>query len=131
MTINNLIEDSKKALNVLLEQPEIDPKRISLIGHSEGSIIAPRVAIDNPTKVKNIVLMGTVAQNGLDLHYYQDVDLIIEYASQVLDKNHTGFLTFKQVANDRLLNPKNDTEAVIKALGTNDTISIDKQLSLL
>jgi dipeptidyl aminopeptidase/acylaminoacyl peptidase len=38
MTINDLIEDSKKALNVLMPQPEVDPKRISLVGHSEGTI---------------------------------------------------------------------------------------------
>ena len=75
MTINDLIEDSKKALNVLMHQPEVDPDRVSILGHSEGTIIAPRVAIDNSTKVKNIVLMGTVAQNGLDLEYYQDVVL--------------------------------------------------------
>ena len=60
-TVNDLIQDSKKALNVLIQQPEVDPKRISIIGHSEGAIIAPRVAIDNSTKVKNIILMGTVS----------------------------------------------------------------------
>jgi alpha-beta hydrolase superfamily lysophospholipase len=49
MTINDLIEDSKKALNVLMQQPEVDPDRVSLLGHSEGTIIAPRVAIDNST----------------------------------------------------------------------------------
>jgi uncharacterized protein len=41
----------------------VDPKRITILGHSEGTIIAPRVAIDNSTKVKNIILMGTVAEN--------------------------------------------------------------------
>ena len=35
MTINDLIEDSKKALNVLMQQPEVDPKMISILGHSE------------------------------------------------------------------------------------------------
>ena len=50
----------------LIRQPEVDPKRISIIGHSEGTVIAPRVAIDNLMKVKNIV--GTVAQDqyGID-----------------------------------------------------------------
>jgi predicted esterase len=62
-TINDLIQDSNKALNVLVQRPEVDPKRISLIGHSEGTVIAPRLAIDNSIKVKNIILMGTVAQN--------------------------------------------------------------------
>ena len=74
-TSNDLIQDSKKALNVLIQQPEVDPKRISIIGHSEGTAIAPRVAIDNSTKVKNIILMGTVAQNLRDIVYYQYVNL--------------------------------------------------------
>src|SRR5438093_4614968 len=62
-TANDLIQDSKKALNVLIQQPEVDPKRISIIGHSEGTLYAPRVAIDNSTNVKNIILMGVLAQN--------------------------------------------------------------------
>ena len=58
MTANQLKQDAEKALNVLMQQPEVDPKRITLIGHSEGTIIVPRVAVDNPTKIKNIVLNG-------------------------------------------------------------------------
>jgi alpha-beta hydrolase superfamily lysophospholipase len=42
--------------NALIQQPEVDPERISLIGHGEGAIIAPRVAIDNSTKVKTLYL---------------------------------------------------------------------------
>ena len=98
MTINDLIEDSKKALNVLMQQPEVDPKRISLVGHSEGTIIAPRVAIDNSTNVKNIGIMGVVAQNALDLEYYQDVLAPVKYAHQVVDENHTGLISVQQIA---------------------------------
>jgi pimeloyl-ACP methyl ester carboxylesterase len=78
----------------------VDSKRISIIGHSEGTIIAPRVAIDNSTKVKNIILMGMVAQNLRDLVYYQSVYLPSEYATQVLDKNHTGLISIPQIAKD-------------------------------
>ena len=57
-TVNDLIHDAEKALNVLIAQPEVNgTKEITIIGHSEGTIIAPRVAVDNPTKVKNIVLL--------------------------------------------------------------------------
>src|SRR4029079_1195692 len=84
-TINDLIQDTKKALNILSLQPEVDPKRISLIGHSEGTLYAPRVAIDNSTNVKNIILMGVLAQNPARVvEYYQDVSLPLEYATQVL-----------------------------------------------
>src|SRR5438552_8314528 len=86
-TSNDLIQDSKKALNVLIQQPEVDPKRISIVGHSEDTIIAPIVAIDNSMKVKNIILMGTVAQNLRDIVRYQVVSLPLEYATQVLDKD--------------------------------------------
>ena len=103
-TVNNLIHDAEKALNVLIQQPEVDPKRISIIGHSEGTIITPRVAIDNSTNVKNIILMGTVAQNmEKDIMYYQAVNLPLQYATQVLDKNHTGLISIQQIAKDPLL----------------------------
>ncbi|MGC1932012.1 MAG: alpha/beta hydrolase, partial [Candidatus Nitrosopolaris sp.] len=62
-TVNDLLHDAEKALNILKLQPEVDPKKISIIGHSDGTVITPRVAIDNSTNVKNIVLMGIVAQN--------------------------------------------------------------------
>ena len=54
------------------------------------TIIAPRVAIDNSTKVKNIILMGTVALSTRENTHNLDVTLPSEYATQVLDKNHTG-----------------------------------------
>jgi len=156
VTVNDLIQDSKKALNVLIQQPEVDPKRISIIGHSEGTIIAPRVAIDNSTKVKNIILIGTVAQNVRDLVHYQAVSLPSEYATQVLDKNHTGLISIQQISQDpfrysvllNLLVPPsvlhtflrtNNTKVITNALVNkfaNNTIeagyiSIDKQLKPL
>jgi uncharacterized protein len=155
-TINDLIQDSKKALNVLIQQPEVDPKRISIIGHSEGTIIAPRVAIDNSTKVKNIILIGTVASNVRDLVHYQAVDLPTEYATQVLDKNHTGLISIQQISKDpfryslvlnllvpssvvhtflRTNNTKVITNFLLEKFGNNTTksgyISIDKQLKPL
>ena len=47
----------------MAQQPEVDPNRITIIGHSEGGVITSRVAIDNPDKVKNIVHMGIPVLN--------------------------------------------------------------------
>jgi len=131
-------------LNVLIQQSEVDPKRISIIGHSEGTIIAPRVAIDNSTKVKNIILMGTVALSTRENTHNLDVTLPSEYATQVLDKNHTGLISIQQIAKDPVLknyfvppsvlltnNIKVITNALVKEFGTNDSISIEKQLNPL
>ena len=144
-TANDLIQDTKKALNVLMQQPEVDPKRISIIGHSEGTLYAPRVAIDNSTNVKNIILMGVLAQNPLKVvEYFQDVSLPLEYAAQVLDRNHTGSISIQQIANAPLLltfllppslSSTNNTEAITttlaKEFSTSGYISIDKQLNPL
>ena len=141
-TVSDLVQDAEKALNVLIQQPEVDPKRINLIGHSEGTIYVPRVAIDNPTKVKNIILMGTVAQNLGRLAFNQYVALPLEYAAQVLDKNHTGFISIEQIAKDPVIlinlpipssilhpyNAKTMTNFLAREFGTNGPISIDKQL---
>jgi uncharacterized protein len=144
-TANDYIQDGKNALKVLLQQPEVDPKRISIIGHSEGTLYAPRVAIDNSTNVKNIILMGVLAQNPVKaVEYYQDVSLPLEYASQVLDRNKTGMISIQQIANDPLLRQfllpssimsTNNTEVITTTLakdfGTDGDISIEEQLKHL
>jgi pimeloyl-ACP methyl ester carboxylesterase len=118
MTFNDLKHDAERALNVLIQQPEVDPKRITVLGHSEGTIITPRVAIDNPTKVKNIILMGTAAQNLVrDILRFQVVDLPLEYAKKVLDRNNTGMISIDQIANDPILSSY--LESII--LHTNNT----------
>ncbi|MFL6318297.1 MAG: alpha/beta hydrolase family protein [Nitrososphaeraceae archaeon] len=98
-TINDLIHDADKALDVLIQQPEVDDNKITLIGHSEGTTIAPRVAIDNPGKVDNIVLMGAVAQNVVrEIGYFQGVTLPLLYAQQVLDHDHNGLLSVQEAS---------------------------------
>jgi uncharacterized protein len=144
-TANDYIQDGKKALHVLLQQPEVDPKRINIIGHSEGTLYAPRIAIDNSTNVKNIILMGVLAQNPVKaVEYYQDVSLPLEYALQVLDRNHTGMISIQQIAKDSLLRQfvvpssvmhTNNTEVITTTLAkdfnTSGYISIEKQLKPL
>jgi hypothetical protein len=139
----DFIHDAEKALNVLIQQPEVDPKRISVLGHSEGTAYAPIVAIDNSTKVKNVILMAALAQNPTKVvEYATDVNLPLEYAMQVLDKNHTGLISTQQIANAPVLlkflplphsllranNTKAITTTIAKVFGTSDHISIDKQL---
>jgi pimeloyl-ACP methyl ester carboxylesterase len=100
-TVNDLIHDAEKALNVLIAQPEVNgTKEITIIGHSEGTIIAPRVAVDNPTKVKNIVLVSAQAENVRDNVYFQYVYLPLLYAEKVLDHNHNGSISIQEASKD-------------------------------
>jgi alpha-beta hydrolase superfamily lysophospholipase len=101
VTFNDLKNDATRALNVLASQPEVDPNKITLIGHSEGTIIVPRIVLDlsnntsnnnttsstgNLTRVANIVLMGVVAQNLVhDIIHWQLTNRSTAYVSQALE----------------------------------------------
>ncbi|MGC2307643.1 MAG: alpha/beta fold hydrolase, partial [Nitrososphaeraceae archaeon] len=98
ITIDALKQDAEKALDVLIQQPEVDPERVSIVGHSEGTLTTPRIVTDNPGKVNNIVLMGAVAQNLSKLFYFQNVKLPVLYAQQVLDHNHNGLLSAQEAS---------------------------------
>ena len=113
VTFNDLKQDAEKALNVLIQQSEVDANHVTLIGHSEGTMIIPRVAIDNPDKVDNIVLMGAVAQNMRELGYFQGVTLPVLYSQQVLDHSHNGLLSVQEASENpvfsSMLQPRNLT----------------------
>jgi uncharacterized protein len=103
-TVNDLKNDAEKALEVLIQQPEVDANKVTLVGHSEGTIIVPRIAIDNPDKIDNIVLMGALAQNLTDIGYFQAVTNPLNYAQQVLDHNHNGLLSVQEASENPVFN---------------------------
>jgi uncharacterized protein len=135
LTFEDLKHDAETALNVLTQQPEVEKNKITLIGHSEGTIIAPRIVIDqeenktNSTTIKNIVLMGSAATTMADLAHYQKVDIVLEYMHQILDKNGTGSISVREAINDPLVG-----RFVVANFG-NDTstefIDIDRQVKPL
>ena len=100
LTIDDLVLDANKALAVLMQQPEVDNGKITVLGHSEGTVITPRVAIDNPSSVMNIVLMGALAQNMSEILDFQVVRLPLLYAKEVLDVNHNGSLSVQEASKD-------------------------------
>ena len=133
LTFDDLKNDAEIALGVLTQQSEVDSGKITLIGHSEGTIIVPRIAIDqeenktnSTTTITNIVLMASVAQNVVDLLHFQMVDVRLAYANQVLDRNHTGsFSIHEAIINDPLFG-----EPLAALFGNNATgnLDIDKQV---
>ncbi len=96
MTIQDLVQDAEKALGVLRQQPEVDSSKISIIGHSEGTMIAPRIAVKDPT-IANIVLMGAGAQNLREIVYFQIVDRPVICAEDTFDADQDGLLSIQEV----------------------------------
>jgi alpha-beta hydrolase superfamily lysophospholipase len=58
-TSKNFADDVSAAVNYLKSRKEINTKKIGLIGHSEGGVIAPMVAVSQPKDIAFMVLMAT------------------------------------------------------------------------
>ncbi len=56
-TTHDLAMDAAKAVDFLLNQEDIDHSKIGLLGHSEGGVIVPKVAVEN-SKVSFLVLLA-------------------------------------------------------------------------
>ena len=52
------IDDALLAAKVLRERPEIDPKRVFILGHSLGAMVAPRIGADDPALAGLIMMAG-------------------------------------------------------------------------
>jgi pimeloyl-ACP methyl ester carboxylesterase len=66
----DLADDALAGVNFLKSRPEINPRRIGLIGHSEGGILAPMAATKS-RDVAYIVMMAGTGLPGEDILYMQ------------------------------------------------------------
>ncbi|QVL34564.1 alpha/beta hydrolase [Telmatocola sphagniphila] len=57
-TTADFVTDIEACFEYLKTRPELDPKKIGLIGHSEGGLIGPSVAAQNPDVAFVIMLAG-------------------------------------------------------------------------
>ena len=79
-----------------MAQPEVDKNDITVLGHSEGAIVAPRIVRENK-EVKKMVLMSAPAGNLRDNLEFQLMTRPLLYADQILDTNHDGLLSIGEV----------------------------------
>jgi pimeloyl-ACP methyl ester carboxylesterase len=75
VTSQNFAGDAAAAVSYLATRPEIDPGKIGLIGHSEGGLIAPIVASENPA-IAFIVSLAGPGVRGKELLMKQSADIL-------------------------------------------------------
>ncbi len=63
---DEVIDDARAAVALLRGRPEIDPRRIIVLGHSLGATLAPRIATDD-ADVAAIVLLAAAARPLADI----------------------------------------------------------------
>jgi len=80
-TSADFAQDIRAGLGYLRTRPEIDGSRLALVGHSEGGIIAPLVALEEPS-LKGIVLLAGTSRTG---------ERILNFQLRNLIKGNTAF----------------------------------------
>ena len=70
-TSADFARDIQAGVAFVRSRPELDRTRVFLLGHSEGGLIAPMVAAEDPT-LRGIVLMAGPAQRGRDIIAFQN-----------------------------------------------------------
>jgi pimeloyl-ACP methyl ester carboxylesterase len=70
-TTADFATDALAVLRFVAARPDIDPKRVGIIGHSEGAMIAPMVAAAHPNEVSFIVMLAGPAVVGHELLSHQ------------------------------------------------------------
>jgi fermentation-respiration switch protein FrsA (DUF1100 family) len=58
-TTADFATDTEAGVAYLKTRPEVDPRKIGLIGHSEGGVIAPMIAARNPDVAFIVMMAGT------------------------------------------------------------------------
>ncbi len=53
------VDDARRAISLLRQQPEIDPKQVFLLGHSLGGYLGPRIAQQDGKLAGLIILAGS------------------------------------------------------------------------
>ncbi|MBD0373406.1 MAG: alpha/beta fold hydrolase, partial [Pyrinomonadaceae bacterium] len=107
VTTFDFADDVRAQIAYLRTRADIDPSRISIIGHSEGGVIAPLVASTDP-RLAAIVLMAGTAKMGEDVLRFQ-----LNYEAE-----HNPKLTEEERAKARA-----QTESFIRAIKENGDVS--------
>jgi pimeloyl-ACP methyl ester carboxylesterase len=111
-TSEDFASDTESAVAYLKTRPEIDPKKIGLLGHSEGGLIAPMVAAKDPS-VAFIVLMAGPGLRG-DAIIMAQRRLIAEAMGAPKDKLDAGDAVQREIL-DAVVNAQSPDEARAKA----------------
>lgn len=104
--------DVQAALAYLKGRREIDPAKIGLLGHSEGGLVAPRVAAEKKSGVAFVILMAAPGLPGDELLLQQAYDvgrasgMTAQELSRAADINKEIYRLVRQEKNTQLLNQK-------------------------
>jgi len=99
-TLDNKVRDALSAVRVVQQQPGIDPKRVFLIGASEGTLLAAEAASRAPDDVHGLILYAVVSNTLKDAMHYMAADGAFVSINQLFDTNKDGKVSKEELAAD-------------------------------
>lgn len=112
-TTKDFATDTQAAVEYLKTRKEINIKKIGLIGHSEGGLIAPMIAAENPKDIAFIVLMAGSGTPGKEVLLEQN-NLIGKASGMSEEELAAAYKTNKSIYD--ILQPNADSNNLKKQL---------------
>jgi dienelactone hydrolase len=107
------VDDAVAAAALLRKQPGVDPKRVFIVGHSLGAIVAPRIAERDPAIAGIAMLAGT--PRPLEDVILEQVDYLLSLKSDVTEEEKKKVDEIRQQV-ARLKDPKFGPDTPAKEL---------------
>ena len=95
-TTEDFANDAEAAITFLKTRPDLNTKKLGIIGHSEGGLIAAMLAAHQPQQLSWIVLLATPALKGEDTLLLQSK--LIAQAGGLTDEQIAASLAFDRKA---------------------------------
>jgi len=98
LTDETLLEDIQLVYDTAVNHPKINSRKISMMGHSEGSINIARMIARKSATPKSVVFFGGVTQSPKSLIRWQFIDRSVDRAF-AMDSDSDGILTNYEIMN--------------------------------
>ena len=116
-----LLQDAAAAVRFAAQSPRVDPNRIYLLGHSEGTQVAANLAADPKAygipKPAGVIAMGVVGYDIQQLLTYQIFGVRLARLHEQFDVDGDGSLTRQEATDGLIGQPAADVTAYRKVLG--------------
>lgn len=108
------LEDVRSAVDLLAKTPEIDAKRIFLVGHSLGAAVAPKAALDDP-RLRGIVLLAGPTRTEGQVHIGQH-RYLMDHGWDVPKDQQAAFLAEHEAVAKKLDDPDLKPDEVVEGI---------------
>ncbi len=79
-----VVDDAHAAVEVLRAQPEVDARRVAVLGHSLGGMLAPQIAAGDPALAGLVILAGNTRP--LDVQAPEQIDDLVSVGAATRDQ---------------------------------------------